>query len=151
MKLGKFIAITLRKHLNENGNGYIDNLDYSYKFNKGKLDNFIKNGLKWGKKDFVEEYVYLNDIKFVKNYGSIIKNNNGIDYIYEFDIKLINTISEKGENIGTNWGMGGWLESMYYEWHDTVIIEDANTGYGIMDEIVIFNDGNIKINKMIKI
>mgnify|MGYP000968535240 CR=1 FL=1 len=59
MKLGKFIAITLRKHLNENGNGYIDNLDYSYKFNKGKLDNFIKNGLKWGSDGYTRHFSIL--------------------------------------------------------------------------------------------
>jgi len=32
-----------------------------------------------------------------------------------------------------------------------VIIEDADTGYGITDEIVVFDDDNIKIDKIIQI
>lgn len=90
-------------------------------------------------------------MKFAKYYASVIKDNNDVAYIYECDIKLGNTITEKGENIGTNWGRAGWLETMNNEEYDTVIIEDADTGYGITDEIVVFDDDNIKINKIIQI
>lgn len=277
MKLRKFIATTIREFLNEDVGEYSNKLDYGYKFDKSKLDDFVKNARKWSEKDFVEEYVYLNDINLIKDYGrinkgdeiiigrrvkdnngknvyrnsiqlyapyktvvadkdygsnhwtfildntkelqddakllykqnklnkkpqfnknektikgyhaspnkfkqfrygenktsgqigadngffffkdvkfakyyaSVIKDNNDVAYIYECDIKLGNTITEKGENIGTNWGRAGWLETMSNEGYDTVIIEDADTGYGITDEIVVFDDDNIKINKIIQI
>jgi len=277
MKLRKFIATTIREYLNEEVGEYTNKLDYNYKFDKSKLNDFIKNARKWNENDFVEEYVYLNDINLIKDYGrinkgdeiiigrrvkdangknvyrnsvqlyapyktiiadkdygsnhwtfildntkelqdearllykqnklnkkpqfnknektingyhaspnkfkqfrygenktsgqigaengffffkdvkfakyyaSVIKDNNDVAYIYECDIKLGNSITEKGENIGTNWGRAGWLESMNNEGYDTVIIEDADTGYGITDEIVVFDDDNIKINKIIQI
>jgi len=277
MKLRKFIATTIREYLNEEVGEYTNKLDYNYKFDKSKLNDFIKNARKWNENDFVEEYVYLNDINLIKDYGrinkgdeiiigrrvkdangknvyrnsvqlyapyktiiadkdygsnhwtfildntkelqdeakllysqnkmnkkpqfnknekiikcyhaspnkfkhfrygenktsgqigaengffffkdvkfakyyaSVIKDNNDVAYIYECDIKLGNTITEKGENIGTNWGRAGWLESMNTEGYDTVIIENADTGYGITDEIVVFDDDNIKINKIIQI
>ena len=34
---------------------------------------------------------------------------------------------------------------MNNEGYDTVIIEDADTGYGITDEIIVFDDDNIEI------
>lgn len=267
------IKTTLIEFLNEDNN----NLDYDYKFDKSKLDTFISNARKWSEKDFIEEYVYLNDINLIKDYGrinkgdeiiigrnvkdangknvyrnsrqlyapyktviadkdygskhwdfcldntkelqeeakllyhqnksnkkpqfkntdktitgyhaspnkfnefrygesktsgqigaefgffffkdikiakyyaSVIKDNKDIAYIYECDIKLGNTITEKGENIGTNWNRAGWLETMNNEGYDTVIIENADTGYGITDEIVVFDDDNIKINEIIEI
>lgn len=275
--MSQFIKTTIREFLNEDVGESINELDYSYKFDKSKLNDFIKNARKWSEKDFVEEYVYLNDInlnildklinkgdeiiivrnvkdandknvykngrqlyapyktviadkdygsnhwtfilnntkelqdearllyqqnkknkkpKFSKNektikgyhaspnkfkqfrygetktsgqigaengffffkdikfanyYASVIKDNSGVAYIYECDIRLGNTISEKGENIGTNWGRAGWLESMNAEGYDTVIIEMADTGYGITDEIVVFDDDNIQINNVLEV
>ena len=273
----KFIKTTIQEFLNENFDEYSDKLDYNYKFDKSKLNDFIKNARKWSEKDFIEEYVYLNDInlikiydkinkgdevdivrnvkddndkqvykngislyapyktviaekdygsnlwsfildntkelqdearvlyhenksnkkpkfsknektikgyhaspnnfknfkygetktsgqigadygffffkdiKFAKYYASVIKENIGTAYIYECTIKLGKTITEKGENIGTNWGRAGWLETMNGEGYDTVIIEVADTGYGITDEIVVFDDDNITIDSIIEI
>ena len=277
MELRKIIATTIREYLNEQNDKHTNNLDYNYKFDKSKLQPFINNARKWKENDFVEEYVYLNDINLIKDYGrinngdeivigrivkdnnnstvykngttsfapyktiiadkdygsnhwtfimdntrelqdearrlykdnknnikpnfnknekiikgyhassfkfkqfrygenkssgqlgadngffffrelkyanyyaSVLKDNNGIAYIYECDIKLGNTTTEKGENIGTNWNRVGWLESANNEGFDTVIIVDADTGYGITDEIIVFDDDNIKINKIIQI
>jgi hypothetical protein len=96
-------------------------------------------------------FFFFKDMKFAKYYASVIKDNNGVAYVYECDIKLGNTTIEKGENIGTNWGRAGWLEAASNEGYDTVIIEDGDSGYGITDEIVVFDDDNIKINKIIQI
>ena len=57
----------------------------------------------------------------------------------------------KGEDVGTNWGRVGDLQQAEIEGYDVVIIEDADTGYGITDEIVVFDDDNIKIDKIIQI
>lgn len=96
-------------------------------------------------------FFFFKDIKFANYYASVIKENKGVAYIYECDIKLGNTITEKGENIGVGWGRAGWLESADAEGYDSAIIENADTGYGITDEIVVFNDDNIKITKVTKI
>ena len=71
MELRKFIATTIREYLNEEVGEYVNKLDYSYKFDKSKLNDFINNARKWNEKDFVEEYVYLNDINLIKDYGRI--------------------------------------------------------------------------------
>ena len=277
MMLRDSIKATIREYLNEQVENSDNDFDYNYKFDKSKLQPFIDNARKWKENDFVEEYVYLNDINLIKDYGrinkgdeivigrivkdnnnntvykngttsfahyktiiadkdygsnhwtfimdnskelqdvarklykdnknnikpnfnknektmkgyhassfrfkqfrygenkssgqlgadngffffrelkyanyyaSVLKDNNGIAYIYECDIKLGNTTTEKGENIGTNWNRVGWLETANNEGFDTVIIVDADTGYGITDEIIVFDDDNIKINKIFKI
>ena len=78
-------------------------------------------------------------------YAEVLKENTGKSYIYKCNINLGNSITEKGENIGNLWGRVGWLEQASAEDYDTVIIEDADTGYGITDEIVVFDDDNIEI------
>ncbi|MCK9417515.1 hypothetical protein M0Q97_12815, partial [Candidatus Dojkabacteria bacterium] len=75
MKLRKFIATTIREYLNEEVGEYTNKLDYNYKFDKSKLNDFIKNARKWNENDFVEEYVYLNDINLIKDYGRINKGD----------------------------------------------------------------------------
>lgn len=90
-------------------------------------------------------FFFFKDIKYAKYYASIIKENHGSCYIYTCKIKIGNVITEKGENVGTNWNRVGFLESMNNEGYDTVIIEDADTGYGITDEIIVFDDDNIEI------
>ena len=92
-------------------------------------------------------FFFFKDIKYAKYYASTFDKG----YIYECDIKLEKSITEKGEDVGTNWGRVGYLERMRIEGYDTVIIEDADTGYGITDEIIVFDDDNIKINKIIEI
>ena len=89
-------------------------------------------------------FFFFKDIKFAKNYASTFDDG----YIYECDIKIGNTITEKGEDVGTNWGRASYLEQMNIEGYDTVIIEDADTGYGITDEIIVFDDDNINIVKI---
>ena len=89
-------------------------------------------------------FFFFKDIKYAQRYAATFDKG----YIYECDIKIGNTITDKGENIGTNWGRAGWLEQMRTEGYDTVIIEDADTGYGITDEIVVFDDDNINIIKI---
>ena len=52
-----------------------NDFDYNYKFDKSKLQPFIDNARKWKENDFVEEYVYLNDINLIKDYGRINKGD----------------------------------------------------------------------------
>jgi len=96
-------------------------------------------------------FFFFKELKFAKYYASVLKENHGVGYIYDVDIRLGKSITEKGEEIGTLWGRAGWLEQIEMQGYDTAIIEDADTGYGITDEIIVFDDDNIKINEIIKI
>jgi len=86
--------------------------------------------------------------------GEIKKLNSSVTkkaFLYECTIRLGNYDIWKGEDVGTNWGRVGDLEQADIEGYDVVIIEDADTGYGITDEIVVFDNDNIKIDKIIQI
>jgi hypothetical protein len=96
-------------------------------------------------------FFFFKDMKNAKYYGDVIKQNNGKAFLYECTIRLGNYEVWKGENVGTNWGRIGDLEQAEIEGYDVVIIEDADTGYGITDEIVVFDDDNIKIDEIIQI
>lgn len=96
-------------------------------------------------------FFFFKDIKNAKYYASVLKENNGIGYIYECDIKLGEVLQVKGEDVGTNWGRIGFFEQAKNEGYDVVIIADADTGYGITDEIVVFDDDNINILNIISI
>lgn len=61
----------ITQFINEN----VDNLDYNYIFDISKLDSFISNARKWNEKDFIEEYVYLNDITLTRIYNNINKGD----------------------------------------------------------------------------
>jgi hypothetical protein len=89
-------------------------------------------------------FFFLN-IENAKYYGSVLKQNNGQAYLYEVDINKGNQLELNGEDIGTNWGRHGELSQAEIEGYDTVLIHDADTGYGITDELVVFDDDNIKI------
>ena len=96
-------------------------------------------------------FFFFKDIKNAKYYGEVIKQNNGKAFLYECSIRLGDYEIWKGEVVGTNWGRLSELEQAEIEGYDVVIIEDADTGYGITDEIVVFDDDNIKIDKIIEI
>ena len=87
MRIEKLIVNNLINFLSENNNEN-NHLDYDYVFDKEKLNDFILNARKWKQNDFIEEYVYLNDINLIKDYGRInkgdkiiigriVKDNNG--------------------------------------------------------------------------
>lgn len=90
-------------------------------------------------------FFFFKNIKNAKYYASVLKENYGKSYIYECEIRLGRVCIFKGEDIGTNWGRFGLLEQSRIEGYSTVIVEDADTGYGIADEIVVFDDDNINI------
>lgn len=96
-------------------------------------------------------FFFFKNMKNAKYYAEVIKEHNGKAFIYECTIKLGNYDIWKGEDIGTNWGRVSDLEQAKIEGYDVIIIEDADTGYGITDEIVVFDDDNIKIDKIIEI
>lgn len=273
--MGKLYIKTIKHFINESNNEFVNDLDYNYKFDKSKLDSFIYDARKWNEKDFIEEYVYLNDITLIKNYGNInkrdeiiigrlvkdlngenvyknsvqlyapykkviadkdygtqhwtfimdntkelqeeakklyndnknnkkpklnkdlkiitgyhaspykfeqfmyntsnkpstqlgsdsgfyffkelkyaqyyaniLKKNNGEAYIYTCDIKFDNVLNGNGEDIGTGWGRIGWLDSANNEGYDVVLIKNADTGYGITDVIIVFDDDNISIKEI---
>lgn len=117
------------------------------KFNQFKYDEHSESGQLGA--DF--GFFFFKDIKNAKYYGEVIKQNNGKAFLYECSIRLGNYEIWKGEEVGTNWGRLSELEQAVIEGYDVVIIEDADTGYGITDEIVVFDDDNIKIDKIIEI
>lgn len=96
-------------------------------------------------------FFFFKDLKNAKHYAQVIKKNNDVAYLYECSIKLDNYIVWQGEDVGTNWGRLSDLEQANLEGYDVVIIENADTGYGITDEIVVFDDDNIRIDNIIKI
>lgn len=75
----------------------------------------------------------------------VIKDNYGKSYLYTCLIKKGKQLLLNGEDIGTNWGRAGELEQAEIEGYDSVLIKDADTGWGITDELVVFDDDNIKI------
>jgi DNA mismatch repair ATPase MutL len=96
-------------------------------------------------------FFFFKDLKNAKYYGEAIKQHNKKAFLYECTIRLGKYDIWKGEDVGTNWGRVGDLQQAEIEGYDVVIIEDADTGYGITDEIVVFDDDNIKIDKIIQI
>lgn len=96
-------------------------------------------------------FFFFKNIKNAKYYGEVIKQNKGKAFLYECSIRLGNYDTWKGEDVGTNWGRLSALEQADIEGYDVVIIEDADTGYGITDEVVVFDDDNIRIDKIIEI
>lgn len=95
-------------------------------------------------------FFFFKDKKYAEYYSDVIKENKGKSYLYECTIKLGETIEAKGVDVGTNWNRFSWLLQMNNEGYDTVIIKDADTGYGITDEIIVFDDDNIHIDNVIK-
>jgi len=72
-------------------------------------------------------------------------------YIYDVVLKIGNQLELNGEDVGTNVGRQSELIQAPIEGYDSVLIRDADTGYGITDEIVMFDDDNIKILKVTKV
>jgi hypothetical protein len=80
-------------------------------------------------------FFFFKDIKNAKYYGEVIKQHNKKAFLFECTIRLGNYDTWKGEDVGTNWGRAGDLEQANIEGYDAVIIEDADTGYGIIIQI----------------
>lgn len=96
-------------------------------------------------------FFFFKEKKYAENYCGVIKHYNKKAYLYECTIRLGKFDTWKGEDVGTNWGRAGDLEQAEIEGYDMVIIQDADTGYGVTDEIVVFDDDNIKIDKITKL
>ena len=87
-----FIKTTLYDFLNENVKILLTNLDYNYKFDKSNLDIFIKSARKWNEKDFIEEYVYLNDIEVINRDNHKINKGD--------EVNLVRIVrNDKGETV----------------------------------------------------
>ena len=71
-------------------------------------------------------------------------------YVCDVELKIGNQLELNGEDVGTNVGRQSELIQAPIEGYDSVLIKDADTGYGITDEIVMFDDDNIKILKVTK-
>lgn len=84
--------------------------------------------------------------KNAEYYASTMDNG----YIYEVDVKIGKQLVLNGEDVGTNWTRYSELAQADIEGYNTVLIKDADTGYGITDELVVFDDDNIKIIKVVK-
>ena len=93
-------------------------------------------------------FFFFLDKKVAEYYASVIKDNNGESYIYTVGVKSDNIKELKGEDVGTNWNRVAELDEADGEGYDAVIIKDADTGYGITDEMVVFDDDNIQIKNI---
>jgi hypothetical protein len=96
-------------------------------------------------------YEFLKDsrIKDKQNeFDNIYKNlemSQKVGYIYKVEL----TLNKVGEEDGEDIGIGDYRANLIYSYkeddYDALIIRNADTGYYIGDEIVVFKDRNIKI------
>jgi hypothetical protein len=91
-------------------------------------------------------YFFFTERKNAEYYASTMEPG----YIYDVELKIGNQLELNGEDVGTNIGRQSELIQAPNEGYDSVIIKDADTGYGITDEIIMFDDDNIKILKVTK-
>jgi len=96
-------------------------------------------------------YFFFLDKEATKYYTQVIKDNYGTAYQYIVKLKINNPIRFNGQDIGTGQGRHAELVTADNEGYDSVIITNADTGYGFTDEIVVFDDDNIKVNKIYQI
>lgn len=92
-------------------------------------------------------FFFFMDKKNADYYASVLKDNHGQAYLYTCTINVGNQLELNGEDIGTSFGRQSELAHAAYD-HDTVLIKDADTGYGITDELVVFDDDNIRIDEI---
>jgi len=91
-------------------------------------------------------FFFFTDRKNAAYYASTMDTG----YIYDVELKIGNQMELNGEDVGTYIGRQSELIQAPIEGYDSVIIRDADTGYGITDEIIMFDDDNIKILKVEK-
>lgn len=96
-------------------------------------------------------FFFFLDRKNAEYYARVHKDNHGVGYVYEVSINPGNQMKLCGEGIGTSWNRYSEINQANIEEYDSVLIRDADTGYGITDELVVFDDDNIKIEKITKI
>lgn len=97
-------------------------------------------------------FFFLLDEKRGQQYAKGLKTYKDKVYLYECQVATGRQLTLDGEKIGVGWGRAGELESAEGEGYDTVIIRNADTGMGgITDELVVFDDDNIRINKVTEI
>lgn len=68
-------------------------------------------------------------------------------YLYTVELNIGKQGVENGEDIGTNWGRISVISEYEAEGYDSVLVKFADTGQGLADEIVVFDNKNIKIIK----
>jgi hypothetical protein len=94
-------------------------------------------------------FYFFLDKKVAEYYASVIEDNKGESYLYEVEVKSDNLKELNGEDVGTNWNRVAELDEADGEGYDGVIIRMADTGYGITDELVVFDDDNIIIKNIV--
>lgn len=96
-------------------------------------------------------FFFFLDRRNAKYYASVLKDNHGSAYLYEVLVNPGRQLELHGADIGTNWTRYSELEQAAIEGYDSVIIRQADTGYGVTDELVVFDDDSIKIINIEKI
>jgi hypothetical protein len=91
---------------------------------------------------------YNKEIEEEENKIREYYNTQHKGYLYTVELNLGKHGVENGEDIGTNWGRFGVISEYEDEGYDSLLIKFADTGQGLADEIVIFNNKNIKIIKI---
>lgn len=107
-----------------------------FKYGKDSVSGQL--GADWG-------FYFFLDKKVADYYASVIKENKGKSYLYTVKVKSDNLKELNGVDVGTNWNRVSELGEAEGSGYDGVIIRMADTGYGITDELVVFDDDNIEI------
>lgn len=117
----------------------------AYHASKNKFEMFKSGQEKasWVGSDF--GFFFFIDKKNANYMANVIKDNHGNSFLYTCLIKKGKQLILNGEDVGIGWGRAGELEQADIEGYDSVLIKDADTGYGITDELIVFDDDNIKI------
>jgi hypothetical protein len=127
------------------------------KKNYDEVSNLIMSSIRFiGKRNFPEDIknMFAEYFNIEQKYRDIIKEalnkikvkyDKKPGYLYTVEITIGKTAIENGENLGVTWNRYEALDNYEGENYDTVFIKNADTGYGVGDEIVVFNNKNIKI------
>jgi hypothetical protein len=110
------------------------------RFEHGKESNSGQLGSDLG-------FFFFLDRRNAEHYASTMEKS----YLYEVEVKTGEQLTLVGEEVGTNWTRYSEIQQAAVEGYDTVLIKDADTGYGITDELVVFDDDNIRIKKVTEI
>lgn len=113
---------------------------------KFKQFKYIENNKTSGQLGADYAFFFFMEKSFALNYANSLESESA--YLYTVKVNIDNQLELNGVNIGTNWGRVGELEQAEIEGYTTVLIKDADTGYGITDELAVFDDDNINITNI---
>lgn len=116
--------------------------------NKFKTFRYNQKNNSGGLKSESIGFFFFENKEDAKSYLNTTIHYDKKAYLYEVDIQVKKLKEFRGEDIGTNWNRFDELLMAENEGYNVVRIIDADTGYGIVNELVVFDDDDIRINNI---